>query len=99
MGPPKQGAERIIHAMLKKGFTILMASDLQPGTPLQKGGNFSVCIECDSKAEQQALFGSLGQGGKVTMPLQDTFWGAHFGSLTDRFGINWMFNFMLPKKA
>ena len=27
------------------------------------------------------------------MPLQDTFWGAHFGMLTDRFGIQWMFNF------
>ena len=98
-GPPKQGGDRIVHAMLKKNSTIAMASDVQPGTPLQQGGNFSICIECESLAEQKALFQSLGEGGKVTGPLQDTFWGAHFGSLTDRFGINWMFNFMLPKKG
>jgi PhnB protein len=37
-------------------------------------------------------FDALANGGKVTMPLQDTFWGAKFGTLTDTFGINWMFN-------
>ena len=31
------------------------------------------------------------------MPLQDTFWGAHFGTLIDRFGIGWMFNYAIPK--
>jgi PhnB protein len=39
-----------------------------------------------------ARFDALASGGKVKMPLQDTFWGARFGMLTDAFNINWMFN-------
>ena len=38
------------------------------------------------------LFARISEGGKVTMPLMDTFWGAYFGSCTDKFGINWQFN-------
>jgi PhnB protein len=39
------------------------------------------------------LFAGLSHEGKITMPLQDVFWGAYFGSCTDKFGINWMVNF------
>jgi PhnB protein len=28
----------------------------------------------------------------VTMPLADQFWGAYFGMLVDRFGVQWMVN-------
>ncbi|MEJ7606210.1 MAG: VOC family protein [Bryobacteraceae bacterium] len=90
--PP--GAEnRVVHAMLRKGQAVLMASDTPPGMPVQQGNNFSININCESLEEIQSLFAALGKDGKVTMPLQDMFWGAHFGMLTDQFGINWMFNF------
>jgi PhnB protein len=46
----------------------------------------------NSLDEQESIFGKLSDGGAVTMPLQDTFWGARFGMLTDKFGINWMLN-------
>ncbi len=54
-------------------------------------------IQCDSLEENERLFTALGEGGKVTMPLQDTFWGARFGVLTDRFGVQWNFNCVVPK--
>ncbi|HYO21728.1 MAG TPA: VOC family protein, partial [Flavisolibacter sp.] len=44
-------------------------------------------------ARIQQVFAAMSDGGKVTMPLQDTFWGATFGMLTDQYGINWMFNY------
>jgi PhnB protein len=44
------------------------------------------------------VFAALSEGATITMPLQDTFWGARFGMLVDKFGINWMFNFDLQKK-
>ena len=50
-----------------------------------------------SREETERLFAALGKGGAVAMPLQDTFWGAYFGMLTDKFGIQWMMNCELKK--
>ena len=74
-----------------------MASDCMPGMPAQQGNNFSIAIMCESRQEIEKLFAALSEKGNVTMPLADTFWGAHFGMLTDQFGIPWMFNYELPK--
>ena len=96
---PKEAKERIMHATVTKdGSAILMASDTMPGMPFKQGNNFSICINCESPPELERLFSAVGEKGKVTMPLQDTFWGARFGMLTDQFGINWMFNFEKPKQ-
>lgn len=56
------------------------------------GNNFSISINAESKEEADRLFNGLSAGGKVTMPMADTFWGAYFGMFTDKFGINWMVN-------
>ena len=87
---------RIMHASLTKGLRILIASDTPPGAPFRAAGGFSIAIACESMDEIQTLFAALGENGKVTMPLQDTFWGAHFGTLVDQFGISWMFHFDKP---
>lgn len=92
----KHAQDRIMHARLANGSTILMASDTMPGMPFQPGNNFSVCIQCESLQEIESLFTALGKNGSVTMALQDTFWGARFGMLKDQFGIHWMFNFDKP---
>lgn len=97
--PPPGAEDRVIHARVQKGSAILMASDTMPGTPYQQGNNFAVSIDCESTAEIERLFAAFSEGGKVTMPLQDTFWGARFGMLTDRFGVAWMFNCDLPPKT
>lgn len=94
-----EAKDRIIHASLSKGAALLMASDTMPGMPFQQGNNFSVSINCESLQEIETLFTALSRSGKVTMPLHDAFWGARFGMLTDQFGVNWMFNFELPKQG
>ncbi|MFL5574654.1 MAG: VOC family protein [Gemmatimonadaceae bacterium] len=98
-GPP--GSEnRVIHARLTKGGkAVLMASDTMPGSTLVQGNNFLVNIDCESIPEIERLFAAFSAGGKVMMPLQDTFWGARFGMLTDKFGVQWMFNYDLAKKG
>jgi PhnB protein len=94
---PRAAKDRIMHARLNKGKMALMASDTMPEMPLHQGNNFSISIQCETAHEIDSLFAALGEGGKVTMPLQDQFWGARFGRLTDRFGIQWMLNFTHPK--
>jgi PhnB protein len=92
--------DRIMHArLMKKGlpYAILMASDTMPGMPYQQGTNFSVSVGCDSLNEIKSFFSAMSEGAAVTMPLQDQFWGAHFGMLKDQFGIHWMFSYEYPK--
>lgn len=94
--------DRIMHSRLTKdGAPVLMASDIMPGMmpgdPFQAGNNFSVSLGCESKEEVQAIFSALSEGGSVTMPLADQFWGAHFGMLKDKFGIHWMLNYDYPR--
>jgi len=94
---PKDAKDLIMHANLRNGSLALMASDRWGDHPYQAGNNFSICIAPESLEEAEKLFAALGEKGKVTMPLQDTFWGARFGTLADQFGINWMVNFEKPK--
>ncbi len=94
---PPGAEQRTMHARLESGPVLLMASDTMPGAPPTQGDNFSLTLDCDALDEMERLFAALGEGGTITMPLQDTFWGARFGMLRDRFGISWMFNFEHPR--
>ncbi|MEP6732832.1 MAG: VOC family protein [bacterium] len=94
---PPGGENRVMHARLEKGKAVIMASDTMPGMPFTVGNNIWVNIDCDDVPEIERYFTAFSQGGKVIMPLADQFWGARFGMLTDKFGINWMFNCDLKK--
>ena len=83
---------RVMHAALIIGGGAIMLSDTMPNMPPPEGNNVHVSLNCDDEADMKKQFEALAAGGKVTMPLQDTFWGAKFGMLTDAFGIHWMFN-------
>jgi PhnB protein len=88
---------RVMHALLHIGEGDLMLADSQPDRPAAKDTNVQVCLHFDDVADMAKKFAALGAGGQVTMPLQDTFWGARFGMLTDAYGIHWMFNCELKK--
>ncbi len=78
---------------------LVMVSDSMPDKPVPAGTNVSVCLDFDDVPDMTKKFEALARGGKVTMPLQDTFWGARFGMLTDAFGIAWMFNCTTRKQG
>jgi PhnB protein len=84
--------DRIMHAVLDLGGGRVMVSDGPREMTIPPGGNSHVCLDFDDAGELAARFDALAAGGQITMPVQDTFWGAKFGMLTDVFGINWMFN-------
>lgn len=89
---PAEHKDRVMHARLRIGDGVVMISDTQPDTPVPADSNVHVCLELDDVADATAKFDALAAGGKVTMPLQDTFWGARFGMLTDAYGVHWMLN-------
>ena len=93
---PPTVKDKVMHASLPIGKdNILMATDAceEMGFNLKQGNNYYVCISPDSKEEADKLFNGLADGGKVNMPLADMFWGAYYGDLTDKFGIQWMVNY------
>lgn len=73
---------------------ILMGTDApkEMGFTVTQGNNMHISIEPESRAEAKRIFDALSAGGAISMPLQDMFWGAYFGSFTDKYGINWMIN-------
>lgn len=74
---------------------LLMGTDApkEMGFNIVHGNNMHLSLEPETKEEATRIFDELSDGGKISMPLQDMFWGAYFGSFTDRFGINWMVNY------
>ena len=95
-----EAKDRIMHASLTKGSAILMASDSMPGMPFQQGNNVWINIDCEDAAEIDRYFAAFSRGARaIVMPLQETFWAARFGMLTDKFGIHWMFNLGKPHQA
>ncbi len=61
------------------------------------GDNVVLSINCDSETEIRDLFSKFSRGGEVFMPLEKQFWGGIFGVLTDKYGVEWMFNFQVEE--
>lgn len=92
---PIEDKDLIMHIELSilGGFS-LMGTDAPEsmGFKVNFGNNIYINLQPDTRAETKRLFDALSAEGKITMELQDMFWGAYFGSCTDRFGVQWMFN-------
>jgi PhnB protein len=95
--PPLAAKDKnlIMHIELPiLGGHVIMATDAPEsmGFTVNFGNNVHINLEPDTRKETKRLFDALAAGGKVTMDLQDMFWGAYYGSCTDKYGVNWMFN-------
>ena len=106
--PPQEGAPEmpeadknlVMHIELPiLGGHVLMGTDAPEsmGFTVNFGNNVYIMLQPDSREETKKLFDALSVGGKVTMELQDMFWGDYYGSCTDKYGVQWMFDF--SKKA
>jgi PhnB protein len=86
---PPGSVDKVMHASLRIGDTVVMASDgCNAGQPRFDG--FSLSLSVADEAEADRAFAALGDGGQVQMPLGRTFFSPRFGMLTDRFGVGWM---------
>jgi len=88
---------KVLHARLQFGDNMIMISDVMKGSEVSTNGNIQLSVEMDNVSEEEEVFNKMAEGGKVTMPLSDQFWGARFGMLQDKFGVSWMFNCELKK--
>ncbi len=96
-GPAPANPELIMHACLKLGDQMLMASDSPPGQSEGPMQSVSVYIGVQDIPEAERIFAALSEGGRIKMPLAETFWAPRFGMLQDRFGTSWMISAEPPQ--
>jgi PhnB protein len=90
---PPETHKRIMHSTLRKGDLVLLGSDMMEDGGAKKGNTVTLALNCSSEEEINRFYRKLSAGGKETYPLKTEFWGATFGQLTDKFGIDWMLNY------
>lgn len=88
-------AKKVMHANLSIGDHVLMGSDAPPAYFREPQG-FAVCIDPGNESEAERIYKSLSEGGKIGMPLQETFWAKRYAQFADRFGTQWMINLSKP---
>ena len=81
--------DKVLHSLFEGPGVRLFASDGPDSEPM-KGS--ALLIEDDDPAAAGALFAALSEGGRVTVPFKQQFWGDHYGNFTDRFGVQWALN-------
>ena len=90
---PPQMKKSILHSTLTRGSLVLMGSDMVGEQGVIKGNTVSLMLNCSSEEEIKNCYSNLSKGGEATHPLENTFWGALFGDLTDKYGNHWLLHF------
>jgi len=85
--------DKIMHATLEFGSSKIQFSDGAPHKKITPGDNVHLSLTFENETKMRLTWSKLAEGGSVHMDLQDTFWGAVYGQLEDKFGMRWMFNF------
>jgi PhnB protein len=98
MGIPEKDRNKLAYVKLPVGDDILDADDAleMNGPDPAPGTMMSIVVRTDSREEAARIFNALGEGGTVRLPLEDQFWGACYGSLRDRFGVDWAVRYDYP---
>lgn len=89
---PEEAKDLVMHTRLNINGSNVMFSDTFPGSPFTLGNNISLAFVSKNEEEIRSTFEALKEGGTVAMELQETFWSKCYGSLKDKFGIEWQFS-------
>lgn len=89
---PSDWGNKVLHGLLRSPAGTVMVSDATGENAGNPADNVSIAIHVESESQADAVFAKLVDGGKVTMPLEKTFWSSKFGMLIDKFGTKWMVN-------
>ena len=88
--------DAVLHARITIGDTDLLGADI-PGAEPMRSAYLTLGVDSDSEAER--IYAALGDGGRVLMTMEETFFASRFGQVQDRFGMNWMILHERPMPA
>jgi len=78
---------KVMHARFEGPGVVFYASDNEDAEPMRGSAHY---LTVDDRATTARLFARMAEGGRITTPLGMQPWGAYYGKLTDRFGVQWM---------
>jgi PhnB protein len=80
------------------GGHLLMGTDAPDsfGFNLTVGNNVYINVMPDTRSEADRLFVAFAEGGVVESPMAEMFWGDYWGSVKDKFGVQWMLTTNAP---
>jgi PhnB protein len=88
---PAEAGNNIMHATFTGAGITFLAGDGRETKQIDPDeGNIILALRASDPAYGERVFKALSEGGTIRMPFEDAFWGGKFGSLIDRFGIEWM---------
>ena len=87
--------KKVMHGSMMVAGEPIYFSDAFPGTEIKAGSNLEINLNLEDEGTLRSMFAALSDGGEVTMPLGETFWGSLFGSVTDKYGFRWMLGMSL----
>ena len=90
---PEEAKNLVAHTQLMINETMVMFSDTPPGMPFVQGNNITLIVVSEDMDEIKTLYNKLKVGGKVDMEPGETFWSKAYGSVIDKFGVGWQFNY------
>ena len=88
--------DKVLHGRIVIGDGELMGADVPTAEPMRSA---YLTLRVDSVADADRVFAVLADGGRILMPIQETFFAPRFGQVRDRFGINWMILHERPAPA
>ena len=88
---PPEMQDKVLHAALQADGAMFTGADAPPNQ-FEKATGVSVLLSLDDPDQADRVFNAMSDGGKVQMPIQETFWAKRFGMFIDKFGIPWMVN-------
>jgi PhnB protein len=93
---PENEANKIMHIALSIGQNFLMGNDVPEimGRVNENENRSKISISAESREEADKLFNGLSAGGNIEVPIEDSPWGSYFGMFRDKYGIEWMIDFV-----
>lgn len=95
---PADSRDQVMHSRIEAPGLVLMGAD-GPQVEVPAGAGTVINVQVDAVEDAERVFAALLEGGKATMPMQETFWAQRWGMLVDRYGKPWMVNCMRPENA
>ncbi len=93
-GAPMPSEDAVMHSTLTKGDLLLIGSDMMRDKA-KVGDNVTIMMECENQKEVDDVFAKLSKGGEIFMKPEKQFWGGYFGTLTDKYGVEWSLHFQM----
>jgi len=91
---PKDQLEKTMHLELKFNNTLIYMADGENTS----GDNINLLLDYTNLVEMTKAYNKMERESEILQELKESFWGAIFGVVKDKYNITWEFHYSVPKE-